>query len=126
MGRWCTAHVDLLVRLRTRPGNGPDHPINHHQVARNCRSGRWTKPVQAGIIFVVQEDSPKAGWVEGLPVGEPAKASLGRLVDIDHDPAEETFYEAAADPQFVQLERQQRQFREMFRRRLRHLSAKKR
>ncbi len=74
----------------------------------------------------MQEDSPKAGWVEGLPVGEPAKASLGRLVDVDHDPAEETFYEAVADPQFVQLERQQRQYREMFRRRLRHLSAKKR
>ena len=60
----------------------------------------------------------------GLPVGEPAKASLGHVVDVDHDAAEEAYYEAAADPQFVQIEREQRRYREMFRRRLRHIKAK--
>ena len=67
-----------------------------------------------GNICGVQDESPKVGWVNGQPVGEPAKASLGRLVDVDHDVAEEGYYEAVADPQFIQIEREQRRYREMF------------
>lgn len=90
----------------------------------SCRYARWTLPPRPGNICDVQDESPKVGWVAGLPVGEPAKASLGRVVDVDHDAAEEAYYETVADPQFVQIEREQRRYREMFRRRLRHMKAK--
>ena len=86
-------------------------------------SGRWTRLPRACNIADLRDESPKSVWVNGLPVGEPAKASLGRLVDVDHDAAEESYYESAADPLFVQIEREQRRYREMFRRRLRHLKA---
>lgn len=45
-------------------------------------------------------------------------------MDVDHDPAEEAYYEAAADPQFAQIEREQHRYREAFRRRLRHMKAR--
>jgi hypothetical protein len=67
----------------------------------------------------VEESSPKAVWAQSFPVGEPAKDSLGRLIESDDDPAEIEYYEAAADPTFVQLERERRRFRGMLRRRLR-------
>jgi len=67
----------------------------------------------------VDQDSPKEAWVNGLPRGEPLKDELGRLIEVDHDEAETEYYEAAADPSFVAIEREQRHYRGMFRRRLR-------
>ena len=66
-----------------------------------------------------EEPSPKARWVERLPAWPPAKDSLAHLVEEDHDEAETSYYEAAADPTFVYLEREQRRYRGAFRRRLR-------
>lgn len=74
----------------------------------------------------VSDTSPKSGWVGDLPVGDSGKRVLGRLVDVDHDEFETSLYEAAADPQAVQIERDQRRYRERFRRRLRILRAKHR
>jgi hypothetical protein len=65
------------------------------------------------------------GW-RGSPNGEPAKDSLARLIEIDHDEAEESYSEVVADPTYVTLERQQRRYRAMFRRRLRHLACRQR
>jgi hypothetical protein len=67
--------------------------------------------------------SEKALWARSFPVGAPDKEALGRLVDEDHDPAETGYYEAAADPTYVLIERQRRRFRGMLRRRLRHRSG---
>ena len=47
------------------------------------------------------------------------------LIEMDHDEAETEYYEGAADPTFVQIEREQRRYRGMFRRRLRHRSGPK-
>lgn len=66
-------------------------------------------------------DSDKMPWVEQLPRGKPAKDSLARLIEVAHDEAEVSYYEAVADPTYVAVERQRRRYREMFRRRLRHL-----
>lgn len=65
-------------------------------------------------------DSPKTTWVSGLPRGEPDKDSLARLVDGEPSSAEVEYYEDAADPTAVGIERDQRRYRGMFRRRLRH------
>jgi hypothetical protein len=62
-------------------------------------------------------------WSRSFPVGAPDKEALGRLVDEEHDPAETEYYEAAADPTYVLIERQRRRFRAMLRRRLRHRST---
>jgi hypothetical protein len=51
------------------------------------------------------------------------REDLARLVEEDHDEAETEYYEAAADPTFVTIERDQRRFRAMFRRRVRHRDA---
>jgi hypothetical protein len=50
-----------------------------------------------------------------------SKDALGRIVDaaIGCDDAESSYYEAAADPSFVLLERARRQFRGQYIRRLR-------
>jgi hypothetical protein len=74
----------------------------------------------------VRVPSDKEPWVKNLPQGEPRKDGLARLVDEDHDEAETSYYEAAADPTFVAVERAQRRYRGMFRRRLRHLRGKRR
>jgi hypothetical protein len=47
------------------------------------------------------------------------------LIEFDHDEAEVSLYEAAADPQFERMERQRRTYREMFRRKLRHLQGRR-
>jgi hypothetical protein len=78
-----------------------------------------TKSRVARRILLVKHESPKSGWVNALPVGESAKRSLGRLIEVDQDEAEITYYEVCADPQFVQSERAQRRYREMLRRRMR-------
>ncbi len=67
----------------------------------------------------------KALWAQRFPKGEPAKDTLGRLVEVDHDEAETELYESASDPTFVQIEREQRRYRAMLRRRLRRRSPKK-
>ena len=72
------------------------------------------------------EHSDKAAWVSQLPNGLPIREDLARLVEEDHDDAETEYYEAAADPTFVTIERDQRRFRAMFRRRVRHREADRR
>lgn len=76
----------------------------------------------AGIVKI--GDQPKAGWVSRLPSGSPDKDGLARIVDADggRDAAENSYYEAAADPSFVQLETAQRRFRRQYFRRLRRLA----
>lgn len=75
-----------------------------------------------------QPESPKSEWVGELAHGPASKKALAVLVDSDGagDPAEVEYYEAAADPQFVLNETEQRRFRSQFRRRLRHRAAKER
>lgn len=75
---------------------------------------------------VEQPASPKSVWAGMLSDGPPWKKALAALVESDgaRDPAEVEYYEAAADPQFVLIEAQQRRFRSQLRRRLRHLAAK--
>ena len=72
------------------------------------------------------EPSPKAEWVADLPAGDSNKRVLGRLIDVDHDEFETSLYEDAADPQFVQTEREQRRYRERFRRRVRAINTRRR
>ncbi len=74
----------------------------------------------------VERDSPKSDWVSDLPSGESLKDGLARLVDADDDEAEREYYEAAADPEFVALEREQRRYRGAFTRRMRRMGAKRR
>jgi hypothetical protein len=54
----------------------------------------------------VTAESDKAAWVERLPRGEALKDGLARLVEEDGDAAETEYYEAAADPTFVAIERE--------------------
>ncbi|CAN7395498.1 hypothetical protein [Knoellia sp. LjRoot47] len=77
---------------------------------------------------VEQPESPKSAWVGELADGPPSKKDLAALVESDgaDDPVEVEYYEAAADPQFVLNETEQRRFRSQFRRRLRHLAAQAR
>ena len=72
-------------------------------------------------------DTPK-GWVEALPDGQPDRVALARVVDADggRDEAENSYYEAAADPAYVRLETEQRRFRGQYLRRLRRIAAKER
>ena len=71
-------------------------------------------------------DAPKAEWVIKLPGGPPAKEDLARLVDADggRDDAENSYYEAFADPDFVRIETAQRRFRGQYLRRLRRLATR--
>lgn len=73
----------------------------------------------------MQDKTPKAAWVAGLP-SRGDKVDLGRLVDADggHDEAENGYYEAAADPTFVQQQREQRRFRGAYLRRMRRLGSR--
>jgi hypothetical protein len=76
---------------------------------------------------MVEKDTPK-GWVVGLPDGPPERVSLARIVDADggKDDAENAYYEAFADPDYVRLETAQRRFRGQYLRRLRRRSARER
>lgn len=73
------------------------------------------------------EETPKA-WVAGLPSGPPDRDSLARIVDADggRDDAENAYYEAAADPDFVRMETMQRRFRGQYLRRLRRIAERSR
>ena len=65
-------------------------------------------------------------WSESFPEGQPSEVTLARLVESDggRDEAEASYYESAADPDFVAIETQRRQFRGSLRRRLRRLNVR--
>ena len=69
-------------------------------------------------------DADKLDWVRSLPAGPPAKDGLARTVDADggHDDAENSYYETAAHPTFVQIEAARRRFRGQYLRRLKRLA----
>jgi hypothetical protein len=78
-----------------------------------------------GHTYPVKElDAGKLGWVARLSAGPPAKDALARIVDTDsgRDDAENSYYEAAADPSFVGVETARRRFRGQYLRRLRRLN----
>jgi hypothetical protein len=77
---------------------------------------------------VGESDAPKAEWVVNLPSGPPERDALARLVDADdgRDDAENSYYEAVADPDFVRVETAQRRFRGQYLRRLRRLEREER
>jgi hypothetical protein len=66
--------------------------------------------------------------VVSFPDGPPDKQALGRLVAADggRDDAENSYYEAAADPDFVRLEAAQRRFNGQYLRRLRRRAERNR
>ncbi|MGN0066027.1 MAG: hypothetical protein ACI379_17460 [Nocardioides sp.] len=70
--------------------------------------------------------SPKEPWAARLDAGPPSRESLGRIVDEDggKDEAENEYFEAVNDPQFVANETAQRRFVSQLRRRLRHLKGR--
>jgi hypothetical protein len=71
-------------------------------------------------------NAPKVEWVVSPSSGPPEKEALARLVDADggRDDAENSYYEAFADPDFVRVEAAQRRFRGQYLRRLRRLTAR--
>jgi hypothetical protein len=71
-------------------------------------------------------DAGKLEWVGSLPAGPPAKDELARIVDADlgRDDAENSYYEAAADPSFVKIETARRRFRGQYLRRLKRLAER--
>jgi hypothetical protein len=71
-------------------------------------------------------NTPKVEWVVSLPSRPPEKEARARLVDTDggRDDAENSYYEAFADPGFVRVEAAQRRFRGQYLRRLRRLTAR--
>ena len=73
-------------------------------------------------------DPGKLGWISSLPVGQPEKDALARIVDADggRDDTDNSYYEAAGDPSFVQIETVQRRFRGQYLRRLRRLAERAR
>jgi hypothetical protein len=76
----------------------------------------------------VSDDGTPKGWVVGLPSGPPDKVDLARVVDADsgRDAAENSYYEAVADPSYVRLETARRRFRGQYLRRLRRLKSRTR
>jgi hypothetical protein len=75
-----------------------------------------------------ERDAPKARWASSFPAGPPDKDGLARIVEADggRDEAETSYYEEAADPAFVCLEKARRRFRGQYFRRLRRLGGKDR
>jgi hypothetical protein len=75
-----------------------------------------------------EPDAPKAGWISSFPASPPGKDGLARIVDADggRDDAENSYYEEAADPGFVRLEKARRRFRGQYLRRLRRLADQNR
>ena len=72
------------------------------------------------------EQPEKSAWVRRLRRHGSDADDLAALVEQDNDPFETSLYEDAADPTAVANEREQRRYRGMYRRRLRHLQGKKR
>lgn len=75
-----------------------------------------------------ERDAPKASWAGGFPAGPPGKDGLARIVEADggRDDAENSYYEDAADPRVVRLEKARRRFRGQYLRRLRRLGDRDR
>jgi hypothetical protein len=73
---------------------------------------------------MAEHEAQKMSWVADLPSGEPLYRELARVVDSDggRDEAENSYYEAAADPDAVRLETAQRRFRGQY---LRHLRRRR-
>ena len=69
-----------------------------------------------------ERDAPKASWASSFSAGPPDKDGLARIVDADtdggRDDAENSYYEEAADPGFLRLEKARRRFRGQYLRRL--------
>jgi hypothetical protein len=77
---------------------------------------------------VEEPEAPKLDWIGRLPEGEPSHVRFARIVDADggRDEAENSYYEAYADPSAVRMETTQRRFRGQYMRRLRRLSQRAR
>jgi hypothetical protein len=77
---------------------------------------------------VKEVHAPKVGWVTGLRGGPADKEALARIVDADggRDDAENSYYEAAADPAYVHIETIRRRFRGQYLRRVRRLADRDR
>jgi hypothetical protein len=75
-----------------------------------------------------EPDAPKVGWASNFPAGPPDKDGLACIVDADggRDNAENSYYEEAADPGFVQTEKNRRRFRGQYLRRLRRFANRDR
>jgi hypothetical protein len=72
---------------------------------------RPRRPLMLGLMNEL--DTDKLDWVRSLPAGPPAKDGLAHIVDADggHDDAENSYYQTAAHPAFVQIEAARRRFR---------------
>jgi hypothetical protein len=75
---------------------------------------------------VTDEVPEKSAWVRRLRRHGSDADDLAALVEQDGDPFETSLYEDAADPSSVTNERDQRRYRAMYRRRLRHLGGRER
>jgi hypothetical protein len=75
-----------------------------------------------------ERDAPKAAWASSFSARPPDKDGLARTVDADggRDDAENSYYEEAADPGFVRLEKARRRFRGQYLRRLRRMGLRDR
>lgn len=73
-------------------------------------------------------DAPKASWVSSFTARPPDKDGLARIVDEDggRDVAENSYYEAAADPRYALLEQARQRFRGQYLRRLRRRAYRER
>jgi hypothetical protein len=73
-----------------------------------------------------ERDAPKAGWASNFSARPPDRDGLARIVDADggRDDAENSYYEEAADPGFLRLEKARRRFRGQYLRRPRRLSSR--
>jgi hypothetical protein len=98
--------------------------LSAHSICRDerLREGR----LHTGCM--TEPDAPKVGWLSSFPAGPPDKEGLARIVDADggRDDAENLYYEEAADPGFVRMEKARRRFRGQYLRRLRRLAARAR
>jgi hypothetical protein len=67
----------------------------------------------------MDDEPPKASWARDLPSGPADKDGLAQVVDADggRDDAENSYYEAAADPDHLRLETTRRRFRGQYLRR---------
>lgn len=85
--------------------------------ARDLRRPRELSPVTA-------EKPEKSAWVGALPQHRTVADDLARLVEQDGDVAEVAYCEVAADPTSVKNDQDQRRYRGIYRRRLRHLPSR--
>ncbi|MFF2397425.1 hypothetical protein [Nocardia sp. NPDC058114] len=77
---------------------------------------------------MADDEASKTDWIVTFPDYPQSKDSLARIVDADggRDEAENSYYEACADPGYVHQETMQRRFRGQYFRRLRRLASRDR